>query len=151
MSTSLYSSLNSWLVLILHIPCSPTGPYILHNIFLSRCTQYFLIHLSHSPCLIPSWFHPHFTYLNFNCCTHICLRLQNNPQQSLILFHHLSIFLNLSRHLISTVLSPLNYLSARERSWTCRNVKLNITYCEQNNVFIPACDNNILKCVKILY
>ena len=69
MSRSFYSSLNSWLVLILHIPCSSTGPFI-PNIFLP-CTQSFHI-LSHSPCFTTkqyNWFHHCFTSLNFNCFT----------------------------------------------------------------------------------
>jgi hypothetical protein len=36
MSKSLYCSLNSWLVIILHVPCSNIGPLILLNIFLSH-------------------------------------------------------------------------------------------------------------------
>ena len=36
LSRSLYSSLNSWLVLIVHIPCSTTSPYIVLHIFLSH-------------------------------------------------------------------------------------------------------------------
>jgi hypothetical protein len=35
MSVILYSFLNFWFILILHIPCSATRPYILLNIFLS--------------------------------------------------------------------------------------------------------------------
>ena len=66
---SLYSSLNSRLILVLCVPCFTSGPYIL-NIYLSPCTQSFHIHLSHSPCITPihyCGFHHHFIYLNFNC------------------------------------------------------------------------------------
>ena len=66
MSRSLYSSLNSWLILILCVPCFTSGPGILLNISLSPCTQSFHIHLSHSPCITPKHynrFHHHFVYL----------------------------------------------------------------------------------------
>jgi len=42
MSRSVYSALNSPLVLILHFPCSTTGPYILLNIFLSHIHCFFI-------------------------------------------------------------------------------------------------------------
>jgi hypothetical protein len=42
MSRPLYSSLSSWSVLTLHIPCSTTGPYILLNIILSLALSHFI-------------------------------------------------------------------------------------------------------------
>ena len=42
MSRSVYSSLNSWLVLILHINCSTASPYILLNIFPLPCISLFI-------------------------------------------------------------------------------------------------------------
>jgi hypothetical protein len=42
LSEYLYSSHNSWLVLILLITCSTIGPYILLNIFLSNATSLFI-------------------------------------------------------------------------------------------------------------
>ena len=41
-SRSLYSALSSSLVLILHIPCSTTGPHVLLNIFLSHVLYLFI-------------------------------------------------------------------------------------------------------------
>ena len=41
-SRSVYSSLNSWLVLILHINCSTTSPYTLLNIFPLPCISLFI-------------------------------------------------------------------------------------------------------------
>ena len=42
MLKSLHSSLSSWLVHILHIPCSTTGPHVLLNIFLIHVLSLFI-------------------------------------------------------------------------------------------------------------
>ena len=42
MSKYLYSSWNSWLVHILHIPCTTTGPYIVLSIFFSHVFSLFI-------------------------------------------------------------------------------------------------------------
>ena len=71
MSRFLYSSINSSLVVIFHIPCSTTGPCTLLDIFLSYMGLFISIPLTaqfHSTHY--SWFHHWFTYLNFNCFTH---------------------------------------------------------------------------------
>jgi hypothetical protein len=41
-SKSLYSSSNSWYVLMFYIPCPTTGPYILINTFLSHAFSFFI-------------------------------------------------------------------------------------------------------------
>ena len=74
MSKSLYSSLSSWSVLILHIPCSTAGTCILLNILLSHVPRLFItisatahISLPYTAAGLASFY---ILYLNFNCCTH---------------------------------------------------------------------------------
>ena len=116
MPKSLYSSCNSWLIHILHIPCSATGLYILLNIFVSHAFSLFMSAsiIGHVSLLYTATGCTFISYLLILIALlialdlNICLDSRNiyYLQQSLILFLQFYIFLI---HLnIKNYWTPLN-------------------------------------------